>query len=236
VTETEAKERAAGRPLLETSPIRKDYMQPDGSRVTALSLGSLRAHPGEAISVTGPSGSGKTTLLNILAALIRPTSGEIRFAGRDITKLRGGEAEWRARSVGYIFQDINLLPDFSVLENIMLASEASRVPRDAARLRADGLLKRLGLEGRRDSRPGRLSLGERQRAAVARAVIHRPPMILADEPTASLDAAAGRAVMRVLTELCAEQRTLLIVATHDEAVRNALSRTVRVGEGTAPLR
>jgi ABC-type lipoprotein export system ATPase subunit len=204
--------------------------------VTALSLGPLRAHPGEAISVTGPSGSGKTTLLHILAALIRPTSGEVRFAGQDITKLGRADAEWRARSVGYIFQDINLLPDFSVLENIMLASEASRIPRDVARLRADGLLRRLGLEGRMDSRPGRLSLGERQRAAVARAVIHRPPMILADEPTASLDAAAGRAVMRVLTELCAEQRALLIVATHDEAVRNALPRTVRVGEGTARLR
>jgi ABC-type lipoprotein export system ATPase subunit len=222
------------RPLLEISSIRKDYRQPDGGNMTALRLGPLTAYPGEAISVTGPSGSGKTTLLRILAAITKPTFGEVRFAGQDIARLGSAEAAWRAVSVGYIFQDINLLPDFSVLENLMLASEISRVSARAAESRASGLLTRLGLDGRKDSRPAKLSIGERQRAAVARAVIHRPPMILADEPTASLDAENARVVIRMLTELCAERKALLIVATHDDAVRRALPRTVRIG-GEAAL-
>jgi ABC-type lipoprotein export system ATPase subunit len=221
------------RPLLEISSIRKDYRQPDGSNMTALRLGPLTAYPGEAISVTGPSGSGKTTLLRMLAAITKPTFGEIRFAGQDIARLGNAEAAWRAVSVGYIFQDINLLPDFSVLENLMLASEISHVPVKAAESRASSLLTRLGLDGRKDSRPAKLSIGERQRAAVARAVIHRPPMILADEPTASLDAENARVVIRMLTELCAERRALLIVATHDDAVRRALPRTVKIGSEAA---
>jgi ABC-type lipoprotein export system ATPase subunit len=222
-----------GAPILEVSSVRKDYRQPDGSDITALSLGSLIAYPGDAISVTGPSGSGKTTLLRVLAAITRPTLGSVRFAGRDITSLGNTEAEWRSLSVGYVFQDINLLPDFSVLENLMLASEISRVPHDTAITRAFKLLKRLGLEDRKNSRPRKLSLGERQRAAVARAVIHRPPMILADEPTASLDAANGRIVLRLLMELCAERSALLITATHDEAVKRAFPRSVRLGGNEA---
>jgi ABC-type lipoprotein export system ATPase subunit len=190
----------------------------------------MAAYPGEAISVTGPSGSGKTTLLRVLAAITKPTFGEVLFAGLDITRLGNDEAAWRAVSVGYIFQDINLLPDFSVLENLMLAAEISRVPGKAAESRASDLLTRLGLDDRKNSRPAKLSLGERQRAAVARAVIHRPPMILADEPTASLDAENGRVVIRMLTELCAERHTLLVVATHDEAVMRALPRSVRIRE------
>lgn len=220
---------ASGGPILEISSIRKDYRQPDGSLVTALRLDSLAASPGDSISVTGPSGSGKTTLLGILAAIIKPSCGTARFAGQELTKLGKAEAAWRSVSVGYIFQDINLLPDFSVLENLTLAAEISRVPPGVAGSRALELLKRLGLEGRKNSRPGKLSLGERQRVAVARAVIHRPPMILADEPTASLDAANARAVMRMLVELCAERNALLIVATHDGAVKRVLGRTVELG-------
>jgi ABC-type lipoprotein export system ATPase subunit len=220
-------------PLLEVTSIRKDYRQPDGSSVTALDLISLIAYPGDAISVTGPSGSGKTTLLRILAAITRPTRGSVRFAGREITTLGKAEAGWRSLSVGYIFQDINLLPDFSVLENLMLASEISHVPHGVAKSRAFKLLERLGLSDRKNSRPKKLSLGERQRAAVARAVIHRPPMILADEPTASLDAANGRAVLQLLMELCAERDALLITATHDEAVKRAFPRAVRLGGSEA---
>jgi ABC-type lipoprotein export system ATPase subunit len=215
-------------PLLEASSLRKDYRQPDGSAITALQLDSLSAYPGDAIAVTGPSGSGKTTLLHILAAIIKPTAGEARFAGRDITKLGKNEAAWRALTVGYIFQDINLLPDFSILENLMLASEISHVPSHTAESRASDLLRRLGLWDRKNLRPANLSLGERQRAAVARAIVHQPPMILADEPTASLDSANGQAVIQMLMELCAERKSLLIVSTHDEAVKRAFPRSVKL--------
>ena len=193
-----------------------------------LRLESLRAFKGEALAVVGPSGSGKTTLLHILAALIHPTDGEVLFEGRDLHAAALSEARWRALSVGYVFQDMNLLPDFSVLENLLLAAEVSGIPRTAARERALLLLRRLGLEERRHSRPAELSLGEQQRAAVARAVLHAPPLVLAVEPTASLDAENARAVIDLLLELCEESRSLLVAATHDEAVKKRFPRLVEL--------
>jgi putative ABC transport system ATP-binding protein len=215
-------------PFLEVRKLRHYYSQPDGSRVEALSLDHLPASRGEAIAVVGPSGSGKTTLLHVLAALIRPACGEVLFDGRDIFAPRQAVALWRSTSVGYIFQEMNLLPDFSALENVLLAAEISSVPRPIARERANVLLQRLDLWNQRDRRPADLSLGEQQRAAVARAVVHSPSIILADEPTASLDAENAGIVMNILTELCAESRTLLIIATHDEAVKKRFGRIVEL--------
>jgi ABC-type lipoprotein export system ATPase subunit len=205
-----------------------------GARVTALTLGCLGADAGEAIAVTGPSGSGKTTLLRVLAALTPPTRGEVFFGGRKLSGLGASKARWRASSVGYVCQNVNLLPDFSVFENLTLAGEISGVPKCELPERANCLLRRLGLGNRRDHRPAALSLGEQQRAAIARAVIHRPPMLLADEPTASLDAANTQNVVELMLELCAESNTLLFAATHDEAVRKRFPRTLelRKTEGT----
>jgi ABC-type lipoprotein export system ATPase subunit len=217
---------AANPPLLEVSSLRKEYRQPDGSVLEALRLDSLRGHRGEAIALTGPSGSGKTTLLHMLAALIPPTSGSIVFDGRNLDSLGTSEARWRAVNVGYVFQESNLLPDFNLLENLLIAAEISGVPSDAARERAASLLCRLGLEGRIGGRPRQLSTGEQQRAAVARAVLHNPPLVLANEPTANLDAESSGVVMNILAELCSESRSLLLVATHDEAVRKLLPRVV----------
>ncbi|MDR1048439.1 MAG: ABC transporter ATP-binding protein [Synergistaceae bacterium] len=213
-------------PFLEIRSLRHDYRQPDGSLLQVLRLDSLRAFRGEALAVVGPSGSGKTTLLHILAALVRPTGGEVLFEGRSLNAPCPSGARWRALSVGYVFQDVNLLPDFSVLENLLLAAEISGVPRAAARERALSLLRRLGIEGRGHNRPAKLSLGEQQRAAVARAVIHAPPLVLADEPTASLDAENARIVTDLLLELCEESRSLLVTATHDEAVKKRFRRFV----------
>jgi ABC-type lipoprotein export system ATPase subunit len=222
-------------PLLEVRGLRKEYAQPfrvpgvqaPGTR--ALELDFLEAREGEAIAVTGPSGSGKTTLLHLLAALIRPTQGVIRFGGMDLCSLGASAARWRALSVGYVFQNMNLLPDFSLLENLTIAAEISNVPRACVLARVRVLLRRLGLDGASwHRRPSKLSLGEQQRAAVARAVLHAPPLILADEPTASLDAENARLVADLLLELCAESRSLLLVATHDEAVKKRFSRILEL--------
>ena len=218
--------------FLEVKELRHYYNQPDGSRVEALNLDYMPASRGEAIAVVGPSGSGKTTLLHILAALIRPTCGEVLFDGRDIFAAGQTGALWRSASVGYIFQEMNLLPDFSALENILLAAEISSVPWVVARERANSLLQRLDLWNQRNRRPAYMSLGEQQRAAVARAVVHSPSIILADEPTASLDAENARIVMNILTELCAESQTLLIIATHDEAIKKRFERIVELQRPT----
>ncbi|MDR1622483.1 MAG: ATP-binding cassette domain-containing protein [Synergistaceae bacterium] len=211
-------------PLLEIHGLRKEYMQPGGP-VQALYLDFLEARAGDAIAVTGPSGSGKTTLLHLLAALVRPSQGSIRFDGRDLPAA-AYSARWRALSVGYVFQEMNLLPDFSLLENLLIAAEISGVPR--AFDRSLSLLCRLGIEDLRYRRPAKLSLGEQQRAAVARAVLHAPPLLLADEPTASLDAENAGIVMNLLLELAAESKSLLLVATHDEAVKKRFPRVVEL--------
>ena len=210
--------------LLEVHSLTKEYAQP-GGRVLALSLDYMDAEKGEAIAITGPSGSGKTTLLHLLAGLIPPSHGAILFDGRHLT-LCASTARWRAAHVGYIFQDVNLLPDFNVLENLLIAAEISSVPKKTALERADTLLGRLGLQERKLSRPAKLSLGEQQRAAVARALIHRPPLVLADEPTASLDAKNAAIVVDLLLEL--REESLLIVATHDEAVKKIFPRVVEL--------
>ncbi|MDR1581398.1 MAG: ABC transporter ATP-binding protein [Synergistaceae bacterium] len=215
-------------PFLEIRNLRHSYSQPVKSRVQALSLDHMSAAKGEAVAVVGPSGSGKTTLLHILAALICPTGGEVLFGGRDIFAPHQSGALWRAESVGYIFQEMNLMPGFSALENILLAAEISNVPGFVARERANSLLQRLDLWNQRNRRPAELSLGEQQRAAVARAVVHSPSVILADEPTASLDAENAGIVMNILTKLCAESQTLLIIATHDEAVKTRFERVVQL--------
>ncbi|MDR3353515.1 MAG: ABC transporter ATP-binding protein [Synergistaceae bacterium] len=215
-------------PFLEIKELRHDYRQPDGSYAQALRLDHLLAARGEALAVTGPSGSGKTTLLHILAALIRPTCGEVLFDGHDLFAAGHSAARWRSLSVGYVFQEMNLLPDFSVLENLLLAAEISSVPKSDAGERADSLLHRLDLWDHRYSRPSELSLGEQQRTAVARAVIHSPAVVLADEPTASLDAENAGVVMDLLMGLCAESQTLLIAATHDEAMKKRFERVVNL--------
>ena len=216
---------SVGQSFLEINGLGKDYFLPDGSAVSALSLDSFKADRGEAVAVVGPSGSGKSTLLHLLAALYRPTRGRILWEGEEGLFSRNARAErWRAGFVGYVFQNLNLLPDFSALENILIAGEVAGAAPHEVRNRAASLLSRLGLSGKMHVRPGRMSLGERQRAAVARAVVHRPPLVLADEPTASLDAANAQNVLDLLLELCAESGSLLFVATHDEAVKRRFER------------
>jgi ABC-type lipoprotein export system ATPase subunit len=158
--------------------------------------------------------------------LIRPTAGDVLFDGKDIFAAGQSSVRWRSQSVGYIFQEMNLLADFSALENLLLAAEISGVQRSAAEKRADSLLRRLNLWNQRNNRPARLSLGEQQRTAVARAVMHSPSVILADEPTSSIDAENTDIVMNLLMELCEESQALLILATHDETIKKRFGRIV----------
>jgi len=190
--------------------------------------------PGEALAVTGPSGSGKSTLLHLIGTLDRPTSGTIEIGGADPFRLSEPElARFRNRSIGFVFQDAHLLPQYTVLENVLVPTLAFANGTDpkAAEARAVELLGRVGLGHRLRHRPAELSGGERQRAAVARALINRPGLLLCDEPTGSLDRAAAGAVAALLFELHAAEKTVLIVVTHSLDLAGRFGRRVELVEG-----
>ncbi|TCL76941.1 putative ABC transport system ATP-binding protein [Hydrogenispora ethanolica] len=216
--------------MLEICNLQKQYPSPDGQTITALRLDNLRLERGEQAALVGPSGSGKTTLLHLVAGLLAPTAGTISLDGQRVDALREKERDvWRARNVGYVFQSFNLLPNLSALENVMAALVFARVERErAARLRAMELLRGVGLADRVHNRPSQLSIGEQQRVAVARALANRPRLILADEPTASLDRENGRNVLEILQWLCREQQSILILATHDHAVMELFPRRIEL--------
>ncbi len=183
--------------------------------VRVLDGASLEMAGGEAAAIVGPSGSGKSTLLHLIGTLDRPDSGSIEIDGRDPLALPEPElARFRNRSIGFVFQDHHLLPQYSVLENVLLPTLAFRHDARAARDRAAELLRGVGLEHRLGHRPAELSGGERQRVAVARALINRPSLLLCDEPTGSLDSKTAEAVSDLLLELHHRESAMLIVVTH----------------------
>lgn len=191
----------------------------------------LAVRAGESVAIMGPSGCGKSTLLNILGTLDRPTSGKVFLGGRDVSGL--GEVELsrlRARDVGFVFQLHHLLPQLTVLENVLvpaLVAEGARV----AEQRARRLLDRVGLSRRMGHRPGQLSGGECQRAAVARALVNRPGLLLADEPTGSLDGKAAEGVADLLFELNREEGVALVVVTHAPGLAARAGRMLELREG-----
>jgi putative ABC transport system ATP-binding protein len=213
--------------LVELDRLRKEY-----GDTTALDDVSLTIRRGEALAVTGPSGSGKSTMLNMIAGLDRPTSGTVTVDGKEIGGLdETGRSLFRRRTISMIFQFFNLLDDLTVLDNVALAAQLAGARAPQARKRALDLLDELGIADRRDLYPATLSGGERQRAAVARALVNRPALLLADEPTGALDSQAGEQVMDLLIDLNQIGQTLLIV-THDPnlAVRCA-GRIVEFADG-----
>src|SRR5213596_2759999 len=182
---------------------------------------------GEALAVVGASGSGKSTLLAILAGLDTPSAGRVEIEGRDLFALDEDErAELRGRSLGFVFQSFQLLPALTALENVMLPLELAG--RDDAQDLARAMLGRVGLAERLHHYPKHLSGGEQQRVALARAFVVRPKLLLADEPTGSLDAQSGAAVIELLFELNREQGTTLVLVTHDEALAARCGRVVRL--------
>jgi putative ABC transport system ATP-binding protein len=189
---------------------------------------SFDAHDGELVVVLGPSGCGKTTLLSCLGGLLTPTSGSIRFGDTDVTTLSGSAlAAYRRATVGVIFQSFNLIPSLSALRNVMAPLELAGVRGREARVTATGLLDRVGLMDRLNNRPAMLSGGQQQRVAIARALVHDPPLILADEPTAHLDYVQVDGILRLIRDLAAPGRVVL-VATHDERITRIADRVINL--------
>ncbi len=205
----------------------------DGPTVVTVLAGlDLAIEPGDRVAIVGESGVGKSTLLHLLGALDRPTAGKVLFDGTDVFARPEPEiAAFRNREVGFVFQFHHLLPDFTALENAMLPALIAGESFRDARARAGELLDRVGLAGRLTHRPGQLSGGEQQRVAVARALMQRPRLLLADEPTGNLDPATGDGVQQLLIELNREHGSALVVATHNDRLAAAMGRTLRLAAG-----
>ncbi|MEV5330348.1 ABC transporter ATP-binding protein [Nonomuraea sp. N2-4H] len=218
----------AGREVVvELDQVRKHY-----GETVALDGVSLEIRAGEAVAVMGPSGCGKSTLLNLIAGLDRPSSGRVVVHGEDLGAMNEtGLALFRRRRVGMIFQFFNLIDDLSALDNVALAAQLTGTTAAQARRRALDLLDELGIAGRARMYPAVLSGGERQRVAVARALMNRPAVLLADEPTGALDSHSGEQVMDLLLDLHQIGQTLLLV-THDERLaERCASRVVELADG-----
>lgn len=186
-----------------------------GVAVSILRDLELTIQPGEAVCITGPSGSGKSTLLYLISSLDRPDAGEVHLLGTDILSLSEKEqTQFRNRHIGFVFQDHDLLPQLSVLENVLLPAIAGEGVTSETKQLAEKLLSRVGLHDRLKSLPAQLSGGERQRVAVCRALVNKPELVLADEPTGNLDPATAKVIGDLLLELSREQNTMLLCVTH----------------------
>jgi len=200
--------------------------------VTALDNVSLQAHAGEVVLVMGPSGSGKTTLLTVAGALLRPTQGRVHICGTEITAMDEGRlASIRRAKVGFIYQSFNLLEALTALENVQLVAPNSAQNATLPKERASGLLKMLGLEQRMNSLPRHLSDGEKQRVAIARALAKEPDLLLADEPTANLDAKRGQEVVQLLREKALEMNKGVIIVSHDQRIQEVAHHVFWLEDG-----
>lgn len=221
--------------ILELEKVTKRY-EGAGDAVTPVLNGvDLRLEAGETLAIVGASGSGKSTLLNIIGTLDRPSSGRVLLDGKDASRLGEQElAALRSRTLGFIFQLHHLLPQCTVLENVLVPTLAAPDLKrtEKAETRAARLLERVGLSHRVGHRPGQLSGGERQRAAVVRALINEPKLLLADEPTGSLDRSSGENLGYLLTELNREEGVSLVVVTHSLPLAEQMERVMELQDGT----
>lgn len=213
--------------MLSVRNLRKSYPLADGGRLPILDVEAFDVAAGEQLALVGQSGGGKTTLLHIIAGITRPDAGSVTIDGTDVTKLgEAGRDQFRARNLGYVFQTFNLLPGFSALENVLLGMSFCGQPVDEGRAR--NLLERVGLGKRLSHKPPMLSVGEQQRTAVARALANRPKVLLADEPTASVDPRHQQQVLDLIRETCREEKVSLLVVTHAPQVAQQFARVERL--------
>jgi len=230
-------------PVLAVEGLGRDYRM-GGGALPVLESVSLNMNAGETVAIIGASGAGKSTLLHVIGGLDRPSRGKVCFRGRDLYALSARQrTALRARSIGFIFQFYHLLPELDVLENVMLPgmnsslgllglSSGSRTrARSSLRAAALGLLDQVGLSARSGHLPGELSGGEQQRAAVARALINEPEMLLADEPTGNLDSKTGAQVLGVLFSLVRDRRRTLLMVTHNAEVAARCDRILKLQDG-----
>jgi putative ABC transport system ATP-binding protein len=218
-------------PLVEVREVSKVYRR-DSVAVPVLEKLDLTIAPGEFLALMGPSGSGKSTLLNLLAGLDTPSSGTIRVAGEDISRLRPKQlAAWRARHIGFIFQLYNLIPVLTALQNVELPLLLTPLNRRERREHAMASLKIVGLEDRSDHYPRQLSGGQEQRVAIARALANDPALLLADEPTGNLDATSAQDILDLLVQLNNEFGTTVIMVTHDPKAAARAKRLLHLEKG-----
>jgi putative ABC transport system ATP-binding protein len=213
--------------VLTLRDVRKSYREADGNLLEVIRLRQFELGAGEQAVLVGQSGSGKSTLLNLIAGILLPDAGEIVVNGTGVPTLsEAARDRFRAANIGYVFQSFNLLQGFTALENVLLGQMFGTGNGGADR--ATQLLKSVGLEHRLHHRPRALSVGEQQRVAIARALVNAPPLVLADEPTGSLDAKNGAAVLELLRQICADGKHTLLLVTHDPAVMKSFEKVVRL--------
>jgi putative ABC transport system ATP-binding protein len=218
--------------VLELHAVRKHFTGPNGETIRAVDDVSLAVAAGELVAIYGPSGSGKSTLLFLAAGLTRPDAGSVRFEGRDLATLSRREAARHRRlALGFVFQSSRLVPGLSAVDNAALKLMAEGAGRGEARRRVVPLLDRLGLAAQAGQRVDRLSRGERHRVSLARALSNDPRLVLADEPTGSLDSQRSREVLTLLAEVCRERGTGVVLVTHDPAGSDFADRVHTLRDG-----
>jgi len=211
--------------------LEKIYINGD-DRVHALRSASLKLHKGETVSIFGPSGSGKSTFLHLLGAFDRPTSGKIYFDGKDVFEMDDSElARFRNSEIGFVFQFHHLLPEFSALENVALPLLIGETPKAEAFDHAAAILEEVGLRDRADFLPVKLSGGEKQRVAVARALVHKPRLVLADEPTGNLDLETEREVMEMFTRLNDKLNVTFVIVSHNPIIKKFTGKHYNLIDG-----
>ena len=218
--------------MLVVQDLKKEFDQ-GGHKVAAVNGINLAVRQGEFASIIGRSGSGKSTLLSLLGALDSPTSGSIVIDGQDITRLHGPAlSRYRRSTIGFVFQNYNLVPNLTALENVLLPMEFARLPKKQRVARAASLLEGVGITGDAQKRkPGKMSGGEQQRVSIARALANHPKLILADEPTGNLDSENGRRVFEILHNLTRSGKATVVVVTHDLEIAGRTSRVFQLMDG-----
>lgn len=215
--------------------LRVRFKTSSGDTLEVLSIDNLEIPDGAQICIMGKSGGGKSTLLNVLAGIVAPNEGKVEVEGTDVAKLNEAQRDrFRAEHIGYVFQSFNLLQGLTARENVAIAGTFAGMKKDAANKRADELLDRVGLEYRKSAFPGTLSVGEQQRVGIARALIAKPKLVLADEPTANLDEGRTRDVLDLLSEVVKEEGATLVLVTHEPNVMARFDDTRDLAALNAP--